>query len=159
MELHEKKFESLSYRLPANIKRGEQLPFQNDLTTYTTPSGIEIKRKGLVRDLGVSLTDNFTWTPHINKMVASARKVASWVLGVFRDRSKVVMLQLYKSLRGRLQRTSAKISDFQTTRPSPCPGVSEFPKPPPSPDVRVRIFQFLHIFIKSCKAQISTNGH
>ena len=29
---------------------------------------------------------------------ASARKVASWVLGVFRDRSKVVMLQLYKSL-------------------------------------------------------------
>ena len=77
MELHEKKFESLSYRLPANIKRGEQLPFQNDLTTYTTPSGIEIERKGLVRDLGVSLTDNFTWTPHINKMMASARKVAS----------------------------------------------------------------------------------
>ena len=31
-------------------------------------------------------------------MVASARIVASWVLGVFRDRSKVVMLQLYKSL-------------------------------------------------------------
>ena len=26
MELHEKNFESLSYRLPANIKRGEQLP-------------------------------------------------------------------------------------------------------------------------------------
>ena len=43
---------------------------------------------------------NFTAPPppHINKMVASARKVASWVLGVFRDRSKVVMLQLYKSL-------------------------------------------------------------
>ena len=98
MELHEKKLESLSYRLPANIKRGEQLPFQNDLTTYITPSCIEIEKKGLVRDLGVSQTDNFTWTPHINKMVASARKVASWVLGVFRDRSKVVMLQLYKSL-------------------------------------------------------------
>ena len=96
--LHKKKFESLSYRLPANIKRGEQLPFQNNLTTYTTPSGIEIERKGLVRDLGVSLSDNFTWTPHINKMVTCARKVASWVLGVFRDRSKVVMLQLYKSL-------------------------------------------------------------
>ena len=97
-ELHEKKFESISYRLPANIKRGEQLPFQNDLTTYTTPSGIGIERKCLVLDLGVSLSDNFTWTPHINKMVASARKVSSWVLGVFRDRSKVVMLQLYKSL-------------------------------------------------------------
>ena len=64
MELHEKKFESLSYRLPANIKRGEQLPFQNDLTTYTTPSGIEIERKVLVQDLGVSLSDNFTWTSY-----------------------------------------------------------------------------------------------
>ena len=63
MELHEKKFKSLSYRLPANIKRGEQLPFQNDLTTYTTPSGIEIEMKGLVQGLGVSLTDNFTWIP------------------------------------------------------------------------------------------------
>ena len=42
-ELHEKNFESLSYRLPANMKRGEQLPFQNDLTTYTTPSGIGIE--------------------------------------------------------------------------------------------------------------------
>ena len=62
-EFHEKNFESLSYRLPANMKRGEQLPFQNYLTTYTTPSGIEIERKGLVRDLGVSLSDNFTWTP------------------------------------------------------------------------------------------------
>ena len=63
MELHEKKFESLSYRLPANIKRGEQLPFQNNLTTYTTPSGIGIERKGLVRDLGVSLSDNFPGPP------------------------------------------------------------------------------------------------
>ena len=33
--------------------------------------------------------------------------------------------------KGRLQRTFTKISDFRTT-PSPCPGASEFPKPPPS---------------------------
>ena len=51
-----------------------------------------------MRDLGVSLSDSFTWTPHINKMVDGARKMASWTLGVFRDRSKTVMLQLYKSL-------------------------------------------------------------
>ena len=58
-------------------------------------------------------------------MVASARKVASWVLGVFRDRSKVVMLQLYKDVRQNL--------GFSNHPPSPCPGVSEFPKPPPLP--------------------------
>ena len=130
MELHEKKFESLSYRLPANIKRGEQLPFQNDLTTYTTPSGTEIERKGLVRDLGVSLTDNFTWTPHINKMVASARKVASWVLGVFRDRSKVVMLQLYKSLRECSHMTSARFWQILSP-PPPLSATVSIERPPP----------------------------
>ena len=31
-------------------------------------------------------------------MVASARKVASWVLGVFKDRTKETMIYLYKSL-------------------------------------------------------------
>ena len=35
---------------------------------------------------------------------------------------------------------------FSNHPPSPCPGVSEFPKPPPSPDVRVQIFHFSHIF-------------
>ena len=98
MELHEQKFEFLSYRLPANAALCKALPFQDNLTNYTTPSGVEIERKSLVRDLGVLVSDGFTWTPHVNKMVIDARKMASWTLGVFRDRSKVVMLQLYKSL-------------------------------------------------------------
>ena len=49
------------------------------------------------------------------------------------------------TLRGRLQRTSAKISDFQTT-PLPLSGCVRISKNT-SLDVRVRIFQFLHIFI------------
>ena len=50
-------------------------------------------------------------------------------------------------IRGRLQRTSAKISDFQTT-PSPCPGVSEFPKPPPLPGLpRPDFSNFTHFSI------------
>ena len=50
------------------------------------------------------------------------------------------------TLRGRLQRTSAKISDFQTTTPPLVRVCPNFQNHPPSPDVRVRIFQFLHIF-------------
>ena len=52
-------------------------------------------------------------------MVASARKVAAWVLGVFKDRSKTTMLQLWKSLiRFRLEYCCAlwnpqKIDDIQ----------------------------------------------
>ena len=52
-------------------------------------------------------------------------------------------MSLVKRDLGRLQRTSAKISDFQTTA-SPCPGASEFPKPPlpgrPRPDFPNIIF-------------------
>ena len=41
-------------------------------------------------------------------MVAKARKEVSWVLGVFRDRSKVVMIQLYKSfMRSKLEYCSS----------------------------------------------------
>ena len=98
MELHEKKFEYLSFRIPSNKKVNEALPFQMNITNYTTPSGVEVGRKHLVRDLGVYLSDDFSWTPHINKMVDSARKIASWALGVFKTRSKDVMLQLYTSL-------------------------------------------------------------
>ena len=92
------------YRLPQNKAINEALPFMNSFTNYTTPSGVIIERKPVVRDLGVLLSDDFTWRPHISNMVKDTRKMASWTLGVFRDRSKPVMLQLYKSLiRSRLE--------------------------------------------------------
>ena len=42
MELHENKFEYLSFRNPCNIKVNEALPFQLSITNYITPSGVEI---------------------------------------------------------------------------------------------------------------------
>ena len=44
------------------------------------------------------MSADLSWSPHIAKVVASARHVAAWVLGVFRDRSKETMIPLYKSL-------------------------------------------------------------
>ena len=119
MELHEKKFEFLCYQLPENKTISEALPFMNSYLKYTTPSGINIERTPLVRDLGVTLSDGLTWTHHISNMVKSARKNASWTLGVFSDRSKTVMLQLYKSLiRSRLEYCSPlwNPSDLQHIR-------------------------------------------
>ena len=52
---------------------------------------------------------------------------------------------IWLPVRGRLQRTSAKISDFQTT-PLPLSGCVRISKTTPSPDVRVQIFHFSHIF-------------
>ena len=98
MKLHENKFELVCYRTPASKSLSEELPFMSDITNYTTPNGSVIERSSLVRDLGVNMSDDYSWTPHINIMVDKARQMASWVLGVFKDRTTPVMLQLYKSL-------------------------------------------------------------
>ena len=120
MQLHEDKFELICYRTPAAKILAEALPFMADVTKYTTPNGTTIERSPLVRDLGVSMSEELSWTPHINIMVDKARQISSWVLGVFRDRSKPVMLQLYKSLiRSRVEYccplwNPTKIADIQS---------------------------------------------
>ena len=53
-------------------------------------------------------------------------------------------LQQYDAL---YNNKDVKISDFQTTLPPLVRVCPSFQNHPPSPDVRVRIFQFLHIFI------------
>ena len=98
MKLHEEKFELLCCRTPAAKILSEALPFMGDVTNYKTPNGTILDKSPLVRDLGVNLSEDLSWSPHINIMTDNARQVASWVLGVFKDRSKVLMLQLYKSL-------------------------------------------------------------
>ena len=121
MELHEDKFELLVYKLPSNKKLAEDLPFIKEFqkTNYKTPNGNTIGQSHTVRDLGVHLSDDLSWSPHIGVMVDKAKQVASWVLGVFKDRSSTVMLQLYKSLiRSRLEYNSplwspSKIGDIQ----------------------------------------------
>ena len=119
MQLHEDKFELICYRTPSAKILAETLPFMAEAANYTTPNGTTIDRSPLVRDLGVNMSEDLSWTPHINIMVDKARQISSWVLGVFRDRSKPVMLQLYKSLiRSRVEYccplwNPTKIADIQ----------------------------------------------
>ena len=78
IKLHENKFELVCYRTPASKSLSEELPFMSDITNYTTPNGSAIERSPLVRDLEVNMSDDYTWTPHINIMVGKARQMASW---------------------------------------------------------------------------------
>ena len=97
MELHEKKFEVLSY--PLNGSRDlRELPNYPESIEYITPGGHCITPQETVRDLGVLLSNNRQWGPHIDKTVLGARKMAAWVLSAFRDRSQMVMMTLYKSM-------------------------------------------------------------
>ena len=51
-----------------------------------------------VRDLGVKVSSDLSWSKHVGDMVTKARSKLSWVLSVFKTRDKVVMMTLYKSL-------------------------------------------------------------
>ncbi|KAL5257107.1 hypothetical protein ACHWQZ_G012142 [Mnemiopsis leidyi] len=97
MELHEKKFEVVSYSLNASGSL-RQLPFYPLTVEYHTPKGHTIIPQKVVRDLGVYISNDRSWSPHIEKTVQGAYVMAAWALSAFRDRSEVLMLTLYKSL-------------------------------------------------------------
>ena len=97
MELHEDKFEVVSYSQNGS-KILRQLPFYPSTVEYSTPRGHVIEPQATVRDLGVYVSSDRSWTPHIEKTVQGARKMAAWALSAFRERSTFVMLTLYKSL-------------------------------------------------------------
>ena len=119
MSLHEKKFEFLCHS-SSKQRLVEELPFSTQFYSYTTPSGVHMTPKTVVRDLGVNITPDLNWTPHINIITDNARKMMAWCLSVFSDRSKDTMLTLYKAMiRSRTEYACplwnpTKISDIQT---------------------------------------------
>ena len=119
MALHDEKFELLCHSVhKPNII--SELPFHKQYLQYTTKKGVEINPQPVVKDLGVLVTADISWTPHINSIAESARRMAAWTLSVFRDRSESTMLTLYKSMiRSRLEYNSplwnpSNIADIQT---------------------------------------------
>ena len=51
-----------------------------------------------VRDLGVMVSSDLSWSIHISNMVTKARSTLSWVFSVFKTRDTTIMITLYKSL-------------------------------------------------------------
>ena len=51
-----------------------------------------------VKDLGISISSDLSWSIHINTMCARARSVAAWVLSAFKTRDRITLVTLYKSL-------------------------------------------------------------
>ena len=88
MEFNSEKFEVLRY-WPAGQKP--------DLN-YTSPDGTVIQEKEHLRDLGIEMASDLTFTLHISKTVSSANQLVGWALRTFRRRSKLVMLTIWKSI-------------------------------------------------------------
>ena len=99
MQLHENKFEVLNYSLNTSSLLGN-LPFtsETEYKEYNTSRGYAIEPTTVVRDLGVHLSSDRSWTPHIEKVIEGGKKIASWVLSAFRDRSPILMMTLYKTM-------------------------------------------------------------
>ena len=97
MLLHTDKFEYVCHR-SGNSKFLEQLPFTKEFFQYDTGSDNQLYPIHQVKDLGVVITEDLSWSPHINTMCDTARRKLSWILSVFNDRSKRIMLTLFKSL-------------------------------------------------------------
>ena len=98
MELNESKFDLLCYSFRPAAALFRSLPFTQSLFEYETTSGTRIQSTDSVRDLGVSMSPDYTWSAHVARVAEEGKKTLSWVLSVFRDRSKLTMLTLYNSL-------------------------------------------------------------
>ncbi|XP_066930501.1 uncharacterized protein [Clytia hemisphaerica] len=89
MKLNSCKFEHLKYGKDTESK---------SLSTYFTNNKTVIENKNSVKDLGVWMSSDCSFTDHINKMIAKAKDISSWILRTFNNRSSDVMITLWKSL-------------------------------------------------------------
>ena len=89
MSFNDLKFENLRFGLDSTLKL---------ITSYTSPSGNIIDMKEHVRDLGVTMSSDGSFTEHIKNMCQSAKNICGWILRTFSTRSHDLMLTTWKSL-------------------------------------------------------------
>ena len=65
---------------------------------YSDQSGENIVEKSHLRDLGVEVSSDLSFSIHIENVVSASSRMVGWVLRTFRRRSKTTMLTLWKSL-------------------------------------------------------------
>ena len=73
-------------------------PAKAPIFQYLGPDGEPIAVKTDLRDLGIRLSSDLSFSIHIENTVASASKLVGWGLRTFRGRGRLVMLTLLKSL-------------------------------------------------------------
>ena len=65
---------------------------------YKSPDGSTIEEKSHLRDLGVEVSSDLSFTLHIANTTTAATKLVGWALRTFRRRSRDLMLTIWKSL-------------------------------------------------------------
>ena len=75
-----------------------ELPFMCKHFQYNVADDITLRPVHQLRDLGILMSSDLSWSPHIRAIANKAHQKASWVLSVFHTRTASVMLTLYKSM-------------------------------------------------------------
>ena len=80
-----------------HVKYGRNKELKN-LSRYITIDGKLIADKDHVKDLGVIMSSDCTFSQHIGKLANTAKDLSVWCLRTFNDRSTELMLTLWKAL-------------------------------------------------------------
>ena len=97
MVLHEDKFEYITHKGSRSTHWSELLMMFSTHYQYHTSKGT-LEPVSKLKDLGVTVSSDLSWSIHIRSITDKARQKASWVFSVFHTRSPHVMLTLYKSM-------------------------------------------------------------
>ena len=97
MTPHEDKYGYICHGLDRNNLLHE-LPFTSLQYQYITPSGSTLTPANSIVDLGVTVSNDLSWSPHINLISDKGRKMAAWVFSIFRSRHRDIMMVLYRSM-------------------------------------------------------------
>ncbi len=89
MLFNEEKFQLIRYGNDMEIK---------STTSYKTESHQTISQKTHVKDLGVIMSSDLTFSEHNSTKATAVRKLVGWILRTFRTRDTMPMMTLFKSL-------------------------------------------------------------
>jgi hypothetical protein len=89
MTFNDTKFEMLRYGRNSELIES---------TSYLSNTGSTIQPKTALKDLGVTMSNSGHFTDHINKITETVRNLSAWILGSFKSRSRILLLQLWKSI-------------------------------------------------------------
>ena len=94
---------AISNKMKFNSNKFEMIDYHererpNDYHEYKTSDGHPIQRKQQVKDLGVLMSCDATYSENIAFMVKKAKRQSNWILRSFQSRDSTLMLTLLKAL-------------------------------------------------------------
>ena len=99
------------------LKHGKNEELKDNYSYFTPEYEDIIKRKDILRDLGVMANDKANFEEHINKVCTSVTKKVGWILQTFSTSSTSFMKLLWKQLvQGHIVNCGSPFSMFISRR-------------------------------------------